>query len=91
MRFSKLQKFILITAFNKNAFTETEGISLKSIEIINQYFKFKNNAARASTSRVFKTLNEKGLVNVYEAVYSNWVGIKLTPNGVETARRLKSL
>ena len=91
MRFSKLQKFILITAFNKNAFMETKDIYLKSTEVINQYFKFKNNAARASTSRAFRTLDSKKLVILYEAVFSNWVGIKLTPAGVETAKRLKSL
>jgi len=42
--------------------------------------------ARASISRSFRRLEERGLVNILRGEYSRWAGIKLTDEGRRAAR-----
>lgn len=46
------------------------------------------NAARASTSRAFLRLHDRGLCELYSGAATQWAGIRLTEEGVKVAESL---
>lgn len=45
----------------------------------------ERNRAKASISRAFRRLEDRGLVCRMEAVHSNWAGVRLTRDGIAAA------
>jgi len=97
---SELQMKVLILAYRKGGTTYKHGskkvytseIDISTEDILREVFKVKTASARASVSRVFKRLEERGLAERYYAHqvsgYLLFSGIKLTRAGRERAKAL---